>query len=131
MSLYLDSCVLIYYVEQNPQFFAQIDQRICDVNTRITVSDLVRMECRIQPLRMANVRLLERFESFFRAPDLHYIALTRAVFDRAADLRVRHRLKTPDALHLAAAIEGGCDEFWTTDEPLNNAARDYLRVMAF
>jgi predicted nucleic acid-binding protein len=131
MFLYLDSCIVIYYVERHPQFFARIDQRISDANTRIVISDLTRMECRVQPLRTGDTRLLERFEHFFRAPDIHCAACTRAVFDRATDLRVRHGLKTPDALHLSAAIEGGCDEFWTTDERLDKAAREYLRVMAF
>jgi predicted nucleic acid-binding protein len=54
-----------------------------------------------------------------------------AVFDRATDLRVRHGLKTPDALHLAAAIEGVRDELWTTNGLLSKIARESLRVMAF
>ncbi|MGH1565735.1 type II toxin-antitoxin system VapC family toxin [Mumia sp. DW29H23] len=33
----------------------------------------------------------------------------------AAALRVRHRLKTPDALHLATAIAGGADRFVTNN----------------
>jgi PIN domain nuclease of toxin-antitoxin system len=45
MFLYLDSCVVIYYIEQNPQFFARIDERINDADARIVVSDLTRLEC--------------------------------------------------------------------------------------
>ncbi|MBK8598626.1 MAG: PIN domain-containing protein [Holophagales bacterium] len=39
-------------------------------------------------------------------------------FDLAADLRVQHGLKTPDAIHAAAAIRHGCSEFWTNDQRL-------------
>ena len=54
-----------------------------------------------------------------------------ATFDLATDLRARHGLKTPDALHLATALEQGCDEFWTRDRRLESAAGTHLRVVTF
>jgi uncharacterized protein len=39
-------------------------------------------------------------------------------FDRAAELRASHGLKTPDALHAGLAIVHGCDELWTNDQRL-------------
>ena len=35
------------------------------------------------------------------------VGFTGAVFRRAAEIRASDNFKTPDALHLAAAIEGG------------------------
>ncbi|WP_437486225.1 PIN domain-containing protein [Sorangium sp. So ce1014] len=46
------------------------------------------------------------------------LPLSAAVFDHAAELRARYGLKTPDALHAAAAIVNGCDELWTNDRRL-------------
>ena len=46
------------------------------------------------------------------------------IFDRAAELRAKYRLKTPDALHLACAIHHGCSEFWTNDGRLDEAAAE-------
>lgn len=41
-------------------------------------------------------------------------------FDFCIDLRAKYiRLKTPDALHLAAAILSGCDVFLTNDQRLS------------
>jgi predicted nucleic acid-binding protein len=57
--------------------------------------------------------------------------LDRPLFDLATQLRVRHRLKTPDALHLAAALHSGCVEFWTNDDRLANAAQDRLRLLTW
>ncbi len=54
--------------------------------------------------------------------------LAAPVFERAARLRARHRLKTPDAIHLAAALEHGCDEFWTNDRRLAAAAEGALAI---
>lgn len=36
-----------------------------------------------------------------------------------------------DALHLAAAITGGCDDFWTTDDRLQRAAENHLDITIF
>jgi predicted nucleic acid-binding protein len=126
MLLYLDSCVVIDYVEQHPQLFARIDERISHADSCIVVSDLTRLECLVRPLRQGDTIRLEQFKRFFAAPDLNVIWCSRGIFDLAAKLRARHGLKTPDALHLAAAIETGCDEFWTHDDRLNKAAKDHL-----
>ena len=53
-----------------------------------------------------------------------------SVFALASELRAAHRIKTPDALHLAAALAGGCTEFWTNDDRLANAAASHVRVVA-
>ena len=128
-SLYLDSCIIIYYVEQHPDFFARVDERINQDGTTITVSDLGRLESLVHPLRAGDLHRLANFQRFFAATDLRNIACSRRVFDLATELRARHRLKTPDALHLAAAIEAGCDEFWTNDHRLDAAAAGHLRTV--
>lgn len=58
------------------------------------------------------------------------LPVTTAVFDRAAELRAHHNIRTPDAIHLAAALIHGCDEFWTNDDRLSAAAGD-VRVRNF
>ncbi len=99
---------------------AKISRAISDLgNVELVVSDLVRLECRVVPLRNGDAELLRRFDEAFAAAE--FARLTRSVFDRAAELRARHRIKTPDALHLAAALEHGCDEFWTNDDRLTPA----------
>lgn len=43
------------------------------------------------------------------------LAITEAVFDRAAEVRAHTGLKTPDALQVATALEHSCAELWTAD----------------
>jgi uncharacterized protein len=57
------------------------------------------------------------------------IALNRPVFEQATLLRVNSNLKTPDAIHLAAAIEAGCQELWTDDKQLKAIASQSLEVI--
>ena len=51
-----------------------------------------------------------------------WLSMGDEVFARGLDLRVRHGLKTPDALHLATALHHGCSKFWTNDNRLKAAA---------
>jgi hypothetical protein len=109
----------------------RVDERINDPDTYIVVSDLTRLECLVKPLRQSDSIRLKQFEFFFGAPDLIVVGCPGSVFSLATKLRARHSLKTPDALHLAAAIEASCEEFWTNDTRLDTAARDYLRTVTF
>ncbi len=46
------------------------------------------------------------------------VPFTEAVFRQEADIRATYNFRTPDALHLAAALEGRCDLFLTNDASL-------------
>ncbi len=114
MKAYLDSCIVIYLIEGNPQNRTAVEAALRTHQPDVTlISDLVRLECRVGPLRRNDRAMMERFDNFFTSAFL--IPLNPAAYDLAAELRAQHRLKTPDAIHAAAAILYGCDEFWTND----------------
>ena len=46
------------------------------------------------------------------------VPFTPGVFRRAAEIRAQFNFRTPDALHLAAAVEAACDVFLTNDAQL-------------
>lgn len=133
MLLYVDTSVVISFVERaiserEASIAAALNERLRE-NPLLCWTDLTRLECIVSPLRARDAALLADYDAFFAQTVAHWLPLSRAVFDRAAHLRADHRLKTPDALHLAAAIEGGCDEFWTSDNRLDAAASGYLRTL--
>jgi len=97
------------------------------LSKRIVSSELVRLETRLLAIRQNNILALQSFNRFFTLCEM--VDLNRAVFERATTLRAEQNLKTPDALHLAAAIEAKCDEFWTNDKRLAKAAGGHLRVL--
>lgn len=131
MRTYLDACTVIYFIERHPIHFERIAALIDDLRTHAVVSELCRLECLIKPLRENNRELLQRYEIFFRANNLLAIPFGRAVFQLAAELRAAHSLKTPDALHLAAAISSGCDQFCTNDQRLEKAADGRIAITDF
>jgi predicted nucleic acid-binding protein len=75
------------------------------------------MECMVMPMRNQNQILTDKFCDWFKRGT--FLSLEREIFQRAAALRAAHpTLKTPDAIHLAAALHYGCGEFWTNDDRL-------------
>ncbi len=119
--VYLDACIAIYFIEEHPQFSDAVRQAIQNVPARqFCVSPLVELECLVVPLRTANHRLVAHYEAFFKNQVI--LTMENQVYRLAAELRARHRLKTPDALHLATAQYHGCTEIWTNDDRLNHAA---------
>lgn len=119
--IYLDSCIVIYAVEDRGERGTAVRQRLADATDAVVaVSPLVTLECLVGPLRDDNLGL---YDHYLRALDqFNRLALTEEHYIRAAELRARHRLKTPDALHLAAAQMHGCDELWTNDGRLTAAS---------
>ena len=80
------------------------------------------MEVLIKPLRESSALLVADYEEFLAAQN--WLRINDSSFEQALQMRVRHGLKTPDALHLATAQQHGCDEFWTNDDRLNKVAGD-------
>lgn len=134
-TVYLDACAAIYFVERHPAYFGSLMRRLFvpsgEPAVRLVLSELLRMECRLKPLREGDHALLARYDAFFGTAGHVWAPLDRGVFDLATALRAEHRLKTPDALHLAAALQSGCDELWTHDTRLQNAAQGRLALIAF
>lgn len=87
---------------------------------KLSATPLVELECLVVPLRLGDTGLIQRYQQFFRQQTL--LDISQPVYRLAAELRARHRLKTPDALHLATMQYHGVTEIWTNDERLRQAA---------
>jgi len=116
--IYLDACLVIYWVEGHSVYAPRIEQQVAkSVSACFAISPLVMTEALVLPYRQDNVALIRKFEAFFENSLI--LPLPEAVFIRAAELRAQYlSLKTPDALHLAAAQYHGCKAFWTNDDRL-------------
>jgi uncharacterized protein len=87
---------------------------------RIAAGDLARTECLAQPFLTGNAAVIADYQDFFSNPDVDVLPMTAMVCETAARIRTASpfRLKVPDCLHLATAIENGCDLFLTNDAQL-------------
>jgi predicted nucleic acid-binding protein len=122
MLVYLDTNIVVYMVESppdlGPRAVALVGGLVAQGH-RLAISHLVRLECRVKPLASGDERTLADYGALFARAGLATLEVTGEAFDLAAGFRARHRLRTMDALHLAAAIVGGCGAFLTNDVRLS------------
>lgn len=119
--IYVDACIAIYAFESHPAFGARVLAAFEKVPPgELAISPLVKLECLVGPMRSGNLVLQQHYETGLAQFAL--LPLGDEVFVRAAALRARFGLRTPDALHLAAAQHHRCEALWTNDDRLAQAA---------
>jgi predicted nucleic acid-binding protein len=123
----LASAAVIYFIEEHPLYepllFPLFDQRIEPGVNRAVTSVVTLAEVLVQPKRLAREDLVQRYCEFLTAgPNLTMLDVTAAVAERAAALRAQHNLRLPDAIQVAAALEGGATHFVTNDARLRALA---------
>ena len=123
MIVCLDANCVIYLVEADATWGPKITARLAALRTAghdVAISDLCRTECLAAPFAAGDAAILADYQTFFASPTIRVLPLAAAVCERAARIRAasRFRLKVPDCLHLAAAIEHGCGSFLTNDRQL-------------
>lgn len=129
--VYPDTCILIYWLERNEAYVDAIVQKLRPEQGAppvLVFTELTRLECRVKPIQTGNQIQLAGYDRVFSTPGYRFETLAREVFDLATELRAVHGIKTPDAIHLAAALHSGCDEIWTNDDRLAKAAAGRIGV---
>jgi predicted nucleic acid-binding protein len=132
--VYLDACLIIYLVETASPFHESAAKLVArfrsqDPKRRIITSRLSRIECRTLPLRNGNCDLLQRYDAFFEQIHLVVADVSHHIIERATDLRARYGFRTPDAIHLATALDEGADVFLTGDEGLARCAEITVEML--
>jgi uncharacterized protein len=131
---YLDTVIVIYAVEGNPADQQRALNHLSALEQaghRFAISALTRTECLVPVLGPSGGQRLSDFFRFFHGPNLRTLDLTGPAYARAGAIRGGHtypatppaqprRYGLADALHLATAIESGCDVFLTNDNQLAN-----------
>jgi predicted nucleic acid-binding protein len=116
--IYLDSVPIIYLVENVAPYASLLTTRLSAPDAILICSELSRLECRVKPIRDNDTGLLAAFDTYFATLVTTLLPLSRQVIDQATNLRAIYGFRTPDAIHLAAAIVGNCDLFLTNDNRL-------------
>jgi predicted nucleic acid-binding protein len=118
LRIYLDAPPVIYLVERTPGFFPLVEARLASPGIVLVASDLTRMECRVVPVRNNDLVLVAGFDQYFSEVVSQIVPLSRGVVDRATDITAEYGFRTPDSLHLAAAVAFECNVFLTNDHRL-------------
>jgi predicted nucleic acid-binding protein len=127
--IYLDSNVFIYAFEDYPAYHEDCANILDGIDAGLieaVASELVFLEILYRPLQ-SDIALAERYvETMESVIGLFLMPVTRSVILRAAVMRVEARLNSPDAIHLATAIEAGCNAFVTNDRGIKSSALELI-----
>ena len=93
--VFLDSSIVIYYVEQPTTWGskAAADRLMALRASReqFAVTELVRMECLVGPIRAGDAALVADFAAFLSEADVMVLPITADTSERAAEIRASYR----------------------------------------
>ena len=118
----VDTAPLIYWLEGHPVFaerFAGMFQAATSGELHIALSTITLAEVLTGPYQAGQTALARRYENALQ--QYRVVDITPAIAILGAQLRAQYRLKLPDALQLASALDMGADALVTHD-------RDFSRV---
>jgi|CXWL01.1.fsa_nt_gi predicted nucleic acid-binding protein len=122
MILYLDTNVLVYRFATSPRLRAParewLDWHAQQPGGLVVTSRLTVLEALVGPLRKSDVARQRLTENALN--EVLVLDIDDAVVRRAAVIRARTRFRSPDALHLATAVEAQADIFLTADRRLKS-----------
>ncbi len=115
----IDSAAFIYFIEEHPAFLPIVEPLFEAVDSgalAAVTSSITLLETLVVPLRAGDHALAQRYEALLtESRNLKLVPLDLAQLRGAAQLRAVTRLKTPDAIQLAAALSEGCKAIVTND----------------
>ena len=116
--IYLDAAAFIYSVERIEPYRTLLDpvwRQAQSGQLTVVSSELVVLETLVKPLRDGNRALEGLFRLLFDSNEVRLVPATLSLWEQAAAIRATTRLKTPDSLHAASAIQAECNLFITND----------------
>ncbi len=118
----LDTTPLIYFIEKNatyhplvrPFFVALAREQFTVVTSTITL-----VETLVHPIRNNHHEIARRYrEILLNTSHLTTFDVSPDIAQKAAEIRANYQIRTPDAIQLAAALQGGATFFLTNDHGL-------------
>jgi predicted nucleic acid-binding protein len=115
----IDTSIFIYQLEANPRYLALADSVFAWVERaghEAVTSTITMTELLVPSYRDDDERRIEEFYGLLSTyPNLRWIAPDLEAADTAARIRATHKLRTPDALQAATAIQANATGFITND----------------
>lgn len=115
----MDTAVFIYFIEEHPDFLpliAPIFEQTARGERELVTSAVTLLEVLVVPYRAGNLTLADQYEALLtRSRGVSLVEIDGVQLRTAAQLRAAYRVRTPDALQLAAALSRRCATFLTND----------------
>jgi predicted nucleic acid-binding protein len=118
----VDTACFIYLIEQHPAYAPLLRPVFEAANAgtvQLVTSGITLLEVLVVPYRAGQPALAATYERLLtRDRGLSLVPIEPSLLRLAARLRAVHRVRTPDALQLAAALSAKASHFLTNDRRL-------------
>ena len=115
----LDTCVWIYHLEGHPDYRGLATEILTAVGAgkcAAVVSELTLMELLVRPLQLEREEVADEYETLLtHFPNVSLVAIRRDILLKAAVVRARYGLRTPDAVIVATGILQGATRIISND----------------
>lgn len=131
--IYLDTNLYIYFFENNLQYADEIENLLnLTTEKKITLiaSTLLLSEILVSPYKTKNKQLLQIYQNLDQTiTNLNLIPLNKKIADQTAFIRAKYDIRTPDAIHLATAIDQQANLFVTADQQLSKVKEINVEIV--
>ena len=118
----VDTVIFIYLLEDRGARAERAERLLKDVEqgeAEAVFSSIGVVEILTGPKRLGREDLVARYKEYLaHFPHLTIAGINERIVDFASDLRARYRIRTPDAIHIATALDFGAEKFFTNDKGL-------------
>ena len=129
----VDTAPIIYFIEENKRF-KDITEGIFSRGPKSQLflfsSVITLIEVLTYPLKKGNTEIARKYEDFLvHSQDFTLFQIDSIISKKAAELRARYGIKTPDAIQLAVACENNGSLFITNDKELKKIEEIEILVL--
>ncbi len=118
----LDTSLFIYLFEENPAYLAPSAKVLHAIESgkyKGVFSVIGMIEILTGPKKKGRANIAAEYEYRLRKfPNLSIIGINERIVWLSSDLRAKYSITTPDAIHIATAIDAGAKKFITNDKAL-------------
>jgi predicted nucleic acid-binding protein len=110
--------IFIYLLEDHPGYAPRLEKiyaRMQERRDTLHTSVFTFAENLVGPIRNHEPKKATTLRTFFHSEQVRLIPFTPATAEIYAEIRARHSVSAPDAIHLASAAHAGIDLFLTND----------------
>lgn len=121
--IYWDTNLFVYLMEYGPEYGPRIEQIRTRMRARrdtLCTSIFTLGELLVSCYKRNSRELAVEIRTAMQAPTVQVLPFTPEVADMYARIRAKHRVTSPDAIHLATAAIARTNLFLTNDQKLLN-----------
>lgn len=123
-SIYIDANIFIYFLDGQEPFASMVTPFLEKVMLGEIIGctgDAVIAEVMVHPYKLGNLAMIEQFKAFFGQENfLSILSHDGKAFDLAASISGKKGMKLVDSLHMATALQTGCDYLITHDKGIKS-----------